>query len=141
MAPGTRGALSSRVEYHGRVDRGRVGLAILCLAVWCFLAGAAGSAGRGVSVDYKAPPGGRGGLEGTVRIYEHSLAVVIGIDRYQSAEPARATPLRRGLSRLDGSVGVRRREALDRRLRQRALRPHGPADPVDSLRRVRFVDT
>jgi hypothetical protein len=47
--------------------RGRAGLAILWLAGWCLPAGVA-AAGRGVSVDYKAPAGGRGGLEGTVQI-------------------------------------------------------------------------
>jgi formylglycine-generating enzyme required for sulfatase activity len=48
-------------------------------------AGSVSAADRGVAVVYKAPPGGRGGLSGNVTIYEHSLAVVIGIDQYQSA--------------------------------------------------------
>jgi hypothetical protein len=37
-------------------------------------AGAAGAAGRGVTVTYTAPPGGKGGLEGTVKIYGNCLA-------------------------------------------------------------------
>ena len=48
-------------------------------------AGVAAGADRGVAVTYKAPPGGRGGLSGTVRIYDHSLAVVIGVDKYRNS--------------------------------------------------------
>ncbi len=42
---------------------------------------------RGGRVVYEAPPGGRGGFEGRVTLYERSLAVVIGIDDYEVARP------------------------------------------------------
>jgi len=49
------------------------------------LAWNAGAAERGLAVTYTAPPGGRGGLKGTVKVYDKSVAVVIGIDQYRSA--------------------------------------------------------
>ncbi|MEK7474147.1 MAG: SUMF1/EgtB/PvdO family nonheme iron enzyme [Candidatus Coatesbacteria bacterium] len=54
------------------------------LALFGLLAQAAlcPAADRGVAVVYQAPSGGRGGLAGAVRIYDHSFAVVIGIDQY-----------------------------------------------------------
>ncbi|MEK7475259.1 MAG: SUMF1/EgtB/PvdO family nonheme iron enzyme [Candidatus Coatesbacteria bacterium] len=33
---------------------------------------------------YTPPPGGRGGLTGTVKIYDNSIAIAIGIDAYQN---------------------------------------------------------
>jgi len=69
----------------------RLALPVAVAAGLLMYSGIAWGGSRGVAVEYTAPPGGQGGLEGTVRVYNRSFAVVIGIDAYQSPDVPKLT--------------------------------------------------